>query len=74
VINRTLEEIVAKKKSSREYTLVKKRSGRFAVVGKDGKHINGDAKVEILLKEKKITAPPVKKAKEASADEASSET
>jgi len=53
---------MAKKKVKPEYTLIKKRSGRYAVKGKDGKYINAEAKVEILLKEKKIKAPPKKKA------------
>ena len=54
---------MAKKKAKADYTLIKKRSGRYAVKGKDGKYINGDAKVEILLKEKKIklAAPKPKK-------------
>jgi hypothetical protein len=43
-----------KKKKEAEYTIEKKRSGRFSVRGKDGKYINGDAKAEILVKEKKI--------------------
>ncbi len=52
---------MAKKKDAKEYTLIKKRSGRYAVKGKDGKYINGDAKTEILLKEKKIKKPVAKK-------------
>jgi len=52
---------MAKKNKSAEYTLKKKRSGRYAVIGKDGKYINGDAKVEILLKEKVIKKPATKK-------------
>jgi hypothetical protein len=54
---------MAKKKDAKEYTLIKKRSGRYAVMGKDGKYINGDAKTEILLKEKKIKKPAAKKKK-----------
>ncbi|MBN2530041.1 MAG: hypothetical protein JXR76_26865 [Deltaproteobacteria bacterium] len=55
---------MAKKKAKADYKIVPKRSGRFAVVGKDGKYINGEAKVEILLKEKKIklAAPKPKEA------------
>ena len=47
-------------KSKSEYKIVKKRSGRFAVQGRGGKYINGDAKAEILSKEGKITGwkPP----------------
>lgn len=56
---------MAKKKQKPEYTITKKRSGRFAVKGKDGKNINGDAKVEILLKEKKIKVTTPKKKEEA---------
>ncbi len=56
---------MSKKKSSKEYELKKKRSGRYAVIGKDGKYINGDAKTEILLKEGVIKKPaPKKKAPE----------
>ncbi len=54
---------MAKKKDAKEYTLIKKRSGRYAVMSKDGKYINGDAKTEILLKEKKIKKPVAKKKK-----------
>ena len=54
---------MAKKKDAKEYTLIKKRSGRYAVMGKNGKYINGDAKTEILLKEKKIKKPVSKKKK-----------
>ena len=52
------------KKPKKDYVVTKKRSGRYAVVGKDRKPINGDAKVEILLKEGVITKQ-VKKAKPA---------
>ena len=52
---------MAKKKESKDYTLQKKRSGRYAVLGKDGKYINGDAKAEILLKEGVIKKPAAKK-------------
>ena len=36
----------AKKKKNPEYKLIEKRSKRWAVLGKDGKYINGDEKVE----------------------------
>ena len=55
---------MTKKKASEDYTLMKKRSGRYAVIGKNGKFINGDAKTEILLKEKAIKPPPTKKKSE----------
>ena len=60
---------MAKKKDAKEYTLIKKRSGRYAVMGKDGKYINGDAKTEILLKEKKIKKPVAKKKTEEKTEE-----
>jgi hypothetical protein len=40
-----------KKQEKKEYSIEKKRSGRYAILGKNGKYINGDAKTEILLKE-----------------------
>ena len=52
---------MAKKTTKKDYTLQKKRSGRYAVIGKDGKYINGDAKTEILLKEGVIKKPVAKK-------------
>ncbi len=63
---------MAKKKQAKEYTLQKKRSGRYAVIGKDGKFINGDQKVEILIKEKLLKAPP-KKAPKPEAEEKADE-
>jgi hypothetical protein len=57
-----------KAKEKKEYTVEKKRSGRYAVIGKNGKFINGQEKVEILQKEgliKKLTP----KAKDAPAAE-----
>lgn len=57
-------------KSKKEYTLQKKRNGRYAVKDKDGKYIRGDAKVAILLKEKVLSPPAVKKQKEAPAADA----
>ena len=50
-----------KKDPDKDYVITKKRSGRYAVVGKDRKPINAEAKVEILLKEGLITKK-VKKA------------
>ena len=60
---------MAKKKTDKPYTLQKKRSGRYAVIGKDGKYINGDAKTEILLKEGVIKKPAKKAKKEETAEE-----
>ncbi|MBF0442956.1 MAG: hypothetical protein HQK54_13700 [Oligoflexales bacterium] len=38
-------------KNKTDYTVEKKRSGRYSVVGKNGKYINGEEKVKILVKE-----------------------
>ena len=61
------------KKPKKDYVVTKKRSGRYAVVGKDGKQINGEAKVEILLKEG-VIKKQVKKAKPAEATPAEAKT
>ena len=52
------------KKSKKEYEIIKKRSGRFAVKDAKGKFINGEAKRDILLKEKKIKLSSPKKKEE----------
>ncbi|MFO8071183.1 MAG: hypothetical protein R6V85_04835 [Polyangia bacterium] len=49
------------KKAAPEYRIEKKRNGRYAVIGKDGKYIRGEAKVEILAGKKLIKLPPKKK-------------
>jgi len=46
----------------KDYEIIKKRSGRYAVKGKNGKYVNGDAKAAILLAEKLIKPPAKKKA------------
>ena len=51
----------AKKKKNPEYKLIEKRSKRWAVLGKDGKYINGEEKVAILVKEGKIKVAKPKK-------------
>jgi hypothetical protein len=51
------------KKNPPEYRLIEKRSKRWAVIGKDGKFINGEEKVEILLKEGKLKVDKPKKKK-----------
>lgn len=56
----------AAKKVKKDYKIVKKRSGRFAVKA-NGKFINADKKVEILLKEGLVKAPAKKKVKEEAA-------
>ena len=60
---------MAKKKTDKPYIIEKKRSGRYAVIAKNGKYINGDEKTEILLKEGLIKKP----AKKAPAPEAAAE-
>jgi hypothetical protein len=62
-------------KKTKEYEIVKKRSGRYAVRDAKRNWVHGDEKVKILLAEKLIKAPVPKQeepepAPEASADEA----
>lgn len=47
-------------KQTDEYTVVQRRDGRYAVRGSDKKWINGDAKVEILVKEGLLEQPAPK--------------
>lgn len=52
-------------KEADNYRIFKKRSGRFAVTGKDGKFINADEKVKILVSEGLVkTKAPAPKAEE----------
>ena len=47
-----------KSKEKAPHEIIKKRSGRYAVMSSNGKYINGDAKTAILIKEgliKKLT-------------------
>ena len=66
-------------KKTAEYTILKKRSGRYAVRGAKKQWITGDDKVKILLAEKLIKAPepkPVEEeppAEEASAGDAAAD-
>ncbi|HMQ09768.1 MAG TPA: hypothetical protein PKC21_04380 [Oligoflexia bacterium] len=53
-----------KVKKTKEYTVYKKRSGRFGVKNKQNQWVNGDDKVSILLKEKLIKLVEPKKAPE----------
>ncbi|HSH43830.1 MAG TPA: hypothetical protein VK973_17040 [Arenicellales bacterium] len=57
-------------KQTAEYTIVQRRDNRYAVRGADKKWINGEAKVEILVKEGLIKEPPRKAAPEPEADSA----
>ena len=59
-------------KKSGEYTIVKKKSGRFAVKDANGKFINKEEKVKILTDAGLITAP-VAKVEEAPAEEVQEE-
>jgi len=64
----------AKKKKNPEYKLIEKRSKRWAVIGKDGNYINGEEKVNILIKEGKIkVAKPKKKKVEEPVEEVAAE-
>lgn len=61
-------------KKTAEYTILKKRSGRYAVRGAKKQWITGEDKVKILLAEKLIQAPEPKPVEEeASADDAPAE-
>lgn len=60
-------------KETKEFTLYKKRSGRYAVKGKDGKWINGQEKIKILMAEgiaKGGLAKPKTESSEETADKA----
>lgn len=66
-------EIVKKTKT---YTVIKKRSGRYGVLGANGKWINGNEKIKILLDEGIIKVPAPKapeKAEESTSEEDSQE-
>ena len=52
-------------KKTDDYTIYKKRSGRYAVKNKDKKYLSEKEKIEILLKEKLIKLSPRKKPEEA---------
>ena len=56
-----------------DYTIVKRKDGRFAVRKRGGGYINKDEKVKILVEAGKIKAPLVKKEPEPEAVEASEE-
>ncbi len=62
-------EIVKKTKT---YTVIKKRSGRYGVLGANGKWINGNEKIKILLDEG-IIKVPAPKAPEAVEEESSTD-
>lgn len=56
-------------KKTAEYSVLERRDGRYAVSSKNGKMINGDDKVAILIAEKLVKAPEPK-VEEAPAEEA----
>lgn len=60
-------------KTAGQYTIVKKRSGRFGVKDQRGRWVNGDEKVKVLLAEGliKVTEP---KKEEPAAEESAEET
>lgn len=64
-------------KKTDKYSILKKRSGKYAVLSADKKWINGAAKIEILVAEALVKAPVPKKeeapAEEPKAEEASSD-
>ncbi len=47
-------------KKTAEYSVLERRDGRHAVKSKNGKMINGDDKVAILIAEKLVKAPEPK--------------
>ena len=61
------------KKKNPEYKLIEKRSKRWSVLGMDGKFINGEEKVKILLKEGKIKVDKPKKKVEEPVEEVATE-
>lgn len=61
-------------KETKEYTIFKKRSGRYAVKGADGKWVNGVEKVKILNDAAIVKGGmPKPKVKEPQAEEATAE-
>lgn len=61
-------------KETKEYTVYKKRSGRFAVKAADGKMLNGAEKVKVLQKEGVVKVLKAKPKEEAPAAEEAAET
>jgi hypothetical protein len=49
-----------KVKQTKEYKILKKRNGRYAVRTLKGKWVNGEDKVKVLLSEKLIKISPKK--------------
>ncbi len=61
-------------KQTKAFTIFKKRNGRFAVRGDKKQWLNGEEKVEILLKEGLIKLSEPRPAEEAPAEEAEAAT
>jgi hypothetical protein len=61
------------KKKNPDYKLIEKRSKRWSVLGKDGKFINGEEKVKILLQEGKVKIVKPKKKVEEPVEEVAAE-
>lgn len=57
-------------KKTDEYTIMKRRDNRHAVVDSNKKPVNGEEKTKILAAEGLITIPEPKPAEEAPAEEA----
>lgn len=60
-------------KKTKDYTIFKKRSGRFCIQSNNGKWINKEDKIKILLSEKLIVAIVPKKKEEPKAETPSTE-
>ena len=60
-------------KKTDNYTIYKKKSGRYAVKNKEKKYLSDKEKVEILLEEKLIKLSPRKKPEEPAAKEPAAE-
>ena len=60
-------------KKTDNYTIYKKKSGRYAVINKEKKYLSDKEKVEILLEEKLIKLSPRKKPEEPAAEAAPAE-
>ena len=55
-------------KTTEEYQIIKKRSGRYGVRGTNRKWVTGDEKLKILIAEGLIKAPAPKQEAEPAAD------
>ena len=67
ILRKILMELI---KKTDNYTIYKKKSGRYAVKNKEKKYLSDKEKVEILLEEKLIKLSPRKKPEEPAAQAA----